>query len=66
MAREVIAKYAEVDGRAQANPVGTGPYRLERWVRSSKIFLEANPHFRGFTWDFVSDDPADAPLIREM
>ena len=66
VAREVIAKYAEVDGRAQANPVGTGPYRLERWVRSSKIFLEANPHFRGFTWDFVSDDPADAPLIREM
>ena len=66
VAREVIAKYAEVDGRAQANPVGTGPYRLVRWVRSSKIFLEANPHFRGFTWDFVSDDPADAPLIREM
>ena len=66
VAREVIAKYAEVDGRAQANPVGTGPYRLVRWVRSSKIFLEANPHFRGFTWDFASDDPADAPLIREM
>ncbi|GMU73329.1 MAG: hypothetical protein AMXMBFR42_27840 [Burkholderiales bacterium] len=66
VAREVIAKYAEVDGRAQANPVGTGPYRLVRWVRSSKIVLEANPHYRGFTWNFSSTDPADAQLIREM
>lgn len=66
VAREVIAKYAEVDGRAQANPVGTGPYRLVRWVRSSKIVLEANPHYRGFTWNFTSTDPADAQLIREM
>jgi len=66
VAREVIAKYAEVDGRAQANPVGTGPYRLVRWVRSSKIVLEANPLYRGFTWNFASADPADAQLIREM
>jgi len=66
VAREVIAKYAEVDGRAQANPVGTGPYRLVRWVRSSKIVLEAKPHYRGFTWNFSSTDPADAQLIREM
>ncbi|HQU49570.1 MAG TPA: ABC transporter substrate-binding protein [Casimicrobiaceae bacterium] len=66
VAREAIAKYAEVDGRAQANPVGTGPYRLVRWVRSSKIVLEANPAYRGFTWNFTSADPADAPLIGEM
>ncbi|MEO8485667.1 MAG: ABC transporter substrate-binding protein [Betaproteobacteria bacterium] len=66
VAREVIAKYAESDGRALANPVGTGPYRLVRWVRSSKIILEANPHYRGFTWNFASADPADAAVIREM
>ena len=66
VAREAIEKYAEVDGRAQANPVGTGPYRLARWVRSSKIFLEANPNYRGFTWNFASTDPADAALVREM
>jgi ABC-type transport system substrate-binding protein len=66
VAREVIAKYGESDGRTLANPVGTGPYRLTKWVRSSKIFLEANPHYRGFTWNFTSDDPADAALIREM
>jgi len=66
VAREVIEKYAESDGRAQANPVGTGPYKLVRWVRSSKIFLEANPNYRGFTWSFASDDPADAAVIKEM
>jgi ABC-type transport system substrate-binding protein len=66
VAREVIAKYAESDGRAQANPVGTGPYKLVRWVRSSKIILEANPSYRGFTWNFTSDDPADAAVVKEM
>ena len=35
------------------NPVGTGPYKLEQWVRSSKIVLEANPDYRGFVWDFT-------------
>jgi len=35
-------------------------------VRSSKIVLEANPDYRGFTWDFTSDDPADQPLIAQM
>ena len=66
VAREVIEKYGESDGRTLANPVGTGPYRLAKWVRSSKISLEANPHYRGFTWNFVSADPADAALVREM
>ncbi|CAG1001519.1 Periplasmic oligopeptide-binding protein [Burkholderiales bacterium] len=66
VAREVIEKYGESDGRTLANPVGTGPYRLVRWVRSSKILLEANPDYRGFTWDFASADPADAALVREM
>ncbi len=66
VAREVIEKYGESDGRTLANPVGTGPYRLAKWVRSSKISLEANPHYRGFTWNFASADPADAALVREM
>jgi oligopeptide transport system substrate-binding protein len=65
-AREVIAAYAGADGRASANPVGTGPYRLASWVRSSKIVLEANPEYRGFTWSFESSDPADAKLVAEM
>ena len=66
VAREVIEKYAGVDGRAMANPVGTGPYRLEQWVRSSKIVLTANPDYRGFTWNFASADPADAKVVAAM
>ena len=66
VAREVIDAYRDESGRAMANPVGTGPYRLKQWMRSSKIVLEANPDYRGFTWDFKSDDPDDQPLIAQM
>ncbi|MGE5090241.1 MAG: ABC transporter substrate-binding protein [Candidatus Levyibacteriota bacterium] len=66
VAREVIDAYADESGRAMAHPVGTGPYRLKEWVRGTRIVLDANPDYRGFTWDFTSDDPADQPLIREM
>jgi oligopeptide transport system substrate-binding protein len=66
VAREVIEKYGESDGRAMANPVGTGPYRLAQWVRSSKIVLEANPDYRGFTWDFAPQDAADRALVAQM
>ena len=66
VAREVIDAYRDESGRAMANPVGTGPYRLKQWLRSSKIVLEANPDYRGFTWDFKSDDPDDQPLIAQM
>jgi oligopeptide transport system substrate-binding protein len=66
VAREVIEAYADSAGRAMANPVGTGAYRLKQWVRSSKIILDANPGYRGFTWNFTSSDPADQKLIAEM
>ncbi len=66
VAREVIDAYADESGRAMAHPVGTGPYLLKEWVRGTRIVLDANPDYRGFTWDFTSDDPADQVLIREM
>jgi oligopeptide transport system substrate-binding protein len=66
VAREVIEAYADTDGRAMANPVGTGPYRLAKWVRSSRISLEANPVFRGFVWDFKPAEAADQKLVAEM
>ena len=66
VAREVIEAYADPAGRAMANPVGTGAYKLKQWVRSAKIVLEANPDYRGFTWDFKSSDPGDQALIAEM
>jgi len=52
VAREVIEAYA---GQTDAHPVGTGPYRLAAWQRASKIVLDANPVYRGFTWDFVAE-----------
>jgi ABC-type transport system substrate-binding protein len=66
VAREVVEKYGESDGRTMGNPVGTGPYKLGQWVRSSKIVLEANPGYRGFTWDFKAQQPGDDKLVAQM
>ena len=64
--REVIEKYGESDGRAMSNPVGTGPYKLGQWMRSNKIVLDANPEYRGFTWDFNAMQPGDDKLVAQM
>ncbi|MEP6943054.1 MAG: ABC transporter substrate-binding protein [Betaproteobacteria bacterium] len=67
LAREVVEAYADAGGRVMSNPVGTGPYRLAKWIRTSRIYLEANPEFRGFIWDFQpGSDPDDARLVIEM
>ena len=66
VAREVVEKYGESDGRVMSNPVGTGPYKLGQWVRSSKIVLDANPDYRGFTWDFKPVQAGDDALVAKM
>ena len=67
VAREVIEKYKDAGGQVMSNPVGTGPYHLTEWVRSSRIVLEANPDWRGFTWDFApSSDPGDLKIVEKM
>jgi oligopeptide transport system substrate-binding protein len=67
VAREVVEMYADPGGRVMANPVGTGAYKLAKWIRTSKIFLEANPDYRGFIWDFQpGTDPEDARIVAEM
>ncbi|MCV2352554.1 ABC transporter substrate-binding protein [Paucibacter sp. B2R-40] len=43
VAREVLEAYGD---EIAAHPVGTGPFRLKSWRRSSLIVLERNPHFR--------------------
>jgi ABC-type transport system substrate-binding protein len=48
VAREVVEKYGD---DIMAHPVGTGPYKLELWKRSSRIHLVANPDFREVYWD---------------
>jgi ABC-type transport system substrate-binding protein len=48
VAREVIEAHP---GRALEYPVGTGPFRLAQWTRSSKIVLERNPRYREHRYD---------------
>ena len=43
VAREVIEAYP---GKAMEHPVGTGPFMLTGWKRSSKMVLERNPGYR--------------------
>jgi len=49
VAREVIEFYGE---DTNAHPVGSGPYRLKHYARSSKIVLEANPGYRENIWRY--------------
>ncbi|HZE59876.1 MAG TPA: ABC transporter substrate-binding protein [Burkholderiales bacterium] len=60
VAREVVEAYGE---ESSAHPVGTGPFYLQRYVRSSKIVLATNRAYRGMTWDF---DPGDNPRFKEI
>jgi ABC-type transport system substrate-binding protein len=57
VAREAIEAYP---GATMEHPVGTGPFRLAQWRRSSKMVLERNPNFRAMTYDAQPNDD-DAP-----
>lgn len=48
VAREVVEFYGD---RIGEHPVGTGPYRLADWKRSSRIVLAKNPNFREVYYD---------------
>ncbi|KPF51261.1 bicyclomycin resistance protein [beta proteobacterium AAP121] len=48
LAREVVEFYGDKIGE---HPVGTGPYRLAQWKRSSRIVLAKNPNFREVFYD---------------
>ncbi|MGE5160677.1 MAG: ABC transporter substrate-binding protein [Betaproteobacteria bacterium] len=58
VAREVVEAYGD---RIMEHPVGTGPFRLAHWTRTSRIILERNPTYRDETWDF--EPPADQPAL---
>jgi ABC-type transport system substrate-binding protein len=60
LAREVVDYYGDKIGE---HPVGTGPYRLVDWKRSSRMVLERNPQFRQVRYE--EEAPAgDARLQR--
>ena len=59
VAREVVEFYGD---RIMEHPVGTGPYRLAEWRRSSFMAFEKNPGFRETYYDLQAD-PADAAAV---
>ena len=59
VAREVVERYGD---RVGDHPVGTGPFVLKEWRRSSKIVLARNPNFREAFYDETA--PADSPRLQ--
>ncbi|TFW07900.1 heme-binding protein, partial [Oxalobacteraceae bacterium OM1] len=67
VAKEVVDQYKDAQGHVMDHPIGTGPYRLTEWVRSSKMVLEANPDYRGYVWDWkAGTDPEDAEIVAKL
>jgi ABC-type transport system substrate-binding protein len=65
VAREVVEHYgADID----AHPVGTGPFRLKQWRRSSLIVLERSPFYRDERWDAepAPDDAEGQAILRQF
>ena len=62
VAREVIEFYGD---QAEAHPVGTGPFKLAQWRRSSLIAFERNPDFRETFYDAepAADDAEGQALL---
>ena len=64
LAREVVEHYGEA---VSEHPVGTGPYKLGRWKRSSMVELVANPDYREDYFHTVGgEDERDAAIAKHL
>lgn len=61
VAREVVEAAPD---KIMEHPVGTGPYMLSEWRRSSKITLVANPGYRDVRYE--ASPPADDPVAQRI
>lgn len=61
VAREVVETYGD---KIMEHPVGTGPFKLHSWTRSSKIVLTRNPNFREEYYE--AEPPADDPRSQQI
>ena len=61
VAREVVDAYGDA---IMEHPVGTGPFMLSEWKRSSKLTFVRNPNYREEYWD--AEPPADDPRAQEI
>ena len=65
VAREVVEFYGD---KVDEHPVGTGPFKLVQWRRSSFIALERNPDFRAMFYDAepTADDVEGQALLARL
>jgi ABC-type transport system substrate-binding protein len=65
MAREVVEFYGD---KIMEHPVGTGPFVLSEWRRSSRIVLARNPNFREMFYDEGNhtDDPRSKAIAARL
>jgi ABC-type transport system substrate-binding protein len=65
VAREVVEQYGD---DIMAHPVGTGPFRLAQWRRSSLIVLERNPGYRERLYDAepAADDAEGQAILARL
>jgi ABC-type transport system substrate-binding protein len=66
VAREVVEYYGE--RHINEHPVGTGPFVLSEWRRSSRMVFTRNPGFRELTYDEhpPTGDTARAAIARSL
>ena len=65
LAREVVEAWGDKVGE---HPVGTGPFRLAQWQRSSRILLARNPNYREVRYHEQppGDDPRLVAIARQF
>lgn len=65
VAREVVEKYGD---KIMEHPVGTGPFKLDQWTRSSKMTFVKNPNYREVFYeaDPAADDARSQEIYRQM
>ena len=59
LAREVVEHYGD---KTAEHPIGTGPFMLTFWKRSSKMVLDANPTYRE---EYFNGTPAPGDTYNE-
>jgi ABC-type transport system substrate-binding protein len=65
VAREVVEKYGD---KIMEHPVGTGPFKLDQWTRSSKMTFVRNPNFREEYYEAQppADDARSQAIYQQM
>ena len=65
LAREVVEFYGD---KIMEHPVGTGPFVLSEWRRSSRIVLARNPNYREVLYDeqAPADDPRSQAIAAQL